>query len=256
MKHLLLLLSIAAISCKHKETAKDYRPMVEVWDSTMIFNYYRERSSIMLYRDSVGKEMLFIPADTSYIEYYGERFYPRKPTATMKGGGNAKSVASLKFTSNMPLIGDLPSEWSRIIWRGDSISTRMVTLDDSGNIIFDSVIKRQNGVWYSDTAIRPKPRPIPDTVRPIIKSQKISNKRYNHVDSLIQYDDAKIVIYKGRNGKQKADTIFGEQTIIIKSVGVIIQTELILTEGKGYIPRSNAVPDTTKPKWIIINHVQ
>lgn len=72
-----------------------------------------------------------------------------------------------------------------------------------------------------DTVL-PRPNVIPDTVKPVIKSQKISNKRYNHVDSLIQYDDAQLIIYKGKNGKRTVDTVYGGG-VIMKSVDVIIQ---------------------------------
>lgn len=84
----------------------------------------------------------------------------------------------------------------------------------------------------------PRPNVIPDTVKPVIKSQKISNKRYNHVDSLIQYDDAQLIIYKGKSGIRTVDTVYGGG-VIMKSADVMIQ-----------------VDEPLRKKWRVINHVQ
>lgn len=81
MKQLILLLAIVAVGCKHKETLKPPRGN----DNSNINNLRFPDSAKWLtdkkefhtlFRSQKGENILVIPADTSYIEFYGKRFYP------------------------------------------------------------------------------------------------------------------------------------------------------------------------------------
>ena len=56
-------------------------------------------------------------------------------------------------------------------------------------------------------------------------SQKISPNNYKNVDSLIQYDNATIVVYKDKSGKMKRDIIYSKNQksgINIESADAVI----------------------------------
>lgn len=60
--------------------------------------------------------------------------------------------------------------------------------------------------------------------------QKISRYRYNVVDTLIQYDNAEIIKYTDRFGREKADTIYFKTKTGLVNIDLIEQ--YIIYDGK------------------------
>lgn len=62
-------------------------------------------------------------------------------------------------------------------------------------------------------------------------AQKISPCKYKHCDSVIDYDDAKVIIYRDKSNRRLVDTIFYSKqkcNIKIESVDRYIQVDIEL----------------------------
>lgn len=122
-------------------------------------------------------KMPFIPADTSYIEYYGKRFYPRVAKLHIKNGSGYEP-APLKFTKgtspDMTVDSSIEFDGEQLFWTTHGERVRMIPdtakrilIKDttiSNTIIDANLINRVRGI--------PQPSPVPDTLPDSLASSR------------------------------------------------------------------------------------